>query len=156
MSENEFGHKDWPTVPGEKTLEKIRELIEAPIWVIVYNYPYDSGHYTPDWEERVETEDYGFFRTEEAAQAFVDKKNDHGAKYEKYVADRARGNEREQASYDERKAKWDSLAEKGLNPADYMPEPRLALSETKTFEQMVRVFEAEEYYSIQKVEFNRG
>lgn len=129
-------------------------MMTDSIWVIVYNYPYDSGHYSPDWEESIETEEYGFFRTEEAAQAFADKKNDHGSKYAKYVLDRQTHDRREQAAYDESKARWDALAASGLTPSDYMPEPRLALSEIKTLEQMLPVFESAEYYSIQEVKAN--
>jgi hypothetical protein len=155
MSDNEFGHKDWPTVPGKMTLEKIRELVEAPIWVLVYNWSYDSGHYRPDWDEKVET-NKGFFRSEEEAQAEADRLNDYPGKYVEYMLKTDRENQVKQEAHAQRLLAWSALAEKGLEPSDYMGKPTLSLKTPLEFEEWKSATVRDEYYSVEKLEFNRG
>ena len=122
------------------------------IYIIQYNYWRDSYDGRPDFESDPYLDDYGFFLTEEAAQAKVDTLNNFESQYAKYVLDRETGNRKVQAEYDARKAKWDALVDTGIEASEYMKEPRLALSETKTFDEMVRLYESQGYYSVLRVE----
>lgn len=156
MTENEFGHKDWPTVPGEKTLAKIRELVEAPVWVLVYNHAYDSGHYRASWDEWNAAGEYGFFRTEEAAQAKADALNGYEEKYRKIAEHTERVNREHQDSFNKRQEAWDTLEEKGLNPIQFMAKPKLVQQSILPFEEWKAIPREESYYSVEKVEFSGG
>ncbi|QIG58028.1 hypothetical protein SEA_PAULODIABOLI_344 [Microbacterium phage PauloDiaboli] len=86
-NESEFGHKDWPTVPGERTLEIIRELIaeavaaerkriaEGPVYLLERRSVYADDHGRFSWETQ---DDRGFWLDREDAEKVLEEVNDNG------------------------------------------------------------------------------
>lgn len=118
--ESEFGHKDWPTVPGERTLAKIREVIEEkvsmPIYLIAWVSRDDDNYRTSDVDES-----FGFFPTREEAQAWVDGKHNFEETYPKYVARSEETNRKRKREVEVKQRIWDELKAEGVSPDFFRP-----------------------------------
>lgn len=78
----------------------------ASIWVIEWHY--DSDNEYGDWYTRIE-EDWGYFTSQEAAQAFADEKNGFQKKYDQYLADLNKDFDARMAQYRLKVEQWNAV-----------------------------------------------
>lgn len=127
------------------------ETQPATIYVIAYVSWRESYGYSGDWEVLVETEDWGFFLSEDAAQKKVNALNEYDAKYAIYVKGTEATNAQLLESYEERMVAWNLLADSGLQASQFMKTPTYRPSAVKSFEEWKSNRGHESYYEVQTV-----
>jgi len=113
--------------------EDVRTVMEAARPKPIYLPTYVS--YDGPYREETPTEDYGYFTSQEAVEAWVDERNGNREGYVRYVAARETEQAKYDEAYDKAVVKFARLREAFSDPEDFMKEPQRATAHIYSFEQ---------------------
>lgn len=87
-----------------------------PIYLIAWISRDEDNYRTSDVDE-----DYGYFPTREAAQAWVDGKHNFEEAYPRYVARSEETNRRREREVEVKQRVWDEMKSEGIDPGFFRP-----------------------------------